>query len=243
MTERARARIGIVSGALFLGLLLAAVLLSGPHPAADASAAEIARHFEDPARRADLEILLAAIATAPAIVFLLVVWDMLRAGEGAPALWSHLVVLAGAIALAGNLASSVPHGVLAMSGPGRDPEVARALLDLGNVGLGFTLLPVAVLMGAVSMAGRASGVLPRWHCRLGGGLAVVVAISSFGVFQRTGPLAPNGPVSIAALLSLIAWGLTLWFVVVARLRPAALAPAPRRVDDLPVAPGTSRGGA
>lgn len=211
------ARLGIVSGALFLGLLLTAVLSSPPHPAADASAAEIASHFASHSTHIELEIYLAALSTMPATVFLLVLWRLLRTAEGETALWSHLALLAGGIALAANLATSVPHGVLAMDAKGRQADVALVLYDIGNVGLLFTLLPTAVLIVAVSLASLRTGALPRWFALLGFVAAAAQLLATAGMFARSGPLAPNAEAGIIALVLLLVWGIALWISLLRRL--------------------------
>lgn len=210
MTAHARARLVRNSGGAFLVLLLIALLTSPPHPEAGASAREIARHFAEHSRHIEIEILIAAASLIPALVFLVAVADHVRQAEEPPAWWSRIIVVAGSIALASTLAASVPHGVLAMDSTMRDPPIALALFDLGNVGLSFTLLPVAVLVGALSDVALRGDILPRWLGISGAGVAVALLVVASAMFARSGPLAPNAPLSIAGLGVLVAWLIALW---------------------------------
>ena len=65
------------------------------------------------------------------------------------------------------------------AGPHRDPSVAAALMDLGNMGFLLLPIPAGVLVGVTSLAARRGGFLPRWLALAGLPVAVVLILGGF----------------------------------------------------------------
>ncbi len=226
MTDRRDARLAAGAGVLFVAVMVLAPIFAPPHPGNDATTAEIARHFAEHRERITAEIYVVALAMAPALVFLVAVWHILREAEGAQAFLSHLALVAGTVTLAVNLSASAFHLLLTVElAEPTSLGTVELLFDLGNTALAFLTVPLMVLVAAVSLSALRTGVLPRWVSAPGFVVAALQLLASPAMFVRDGAFAPNGPVAVAAIVALLVWALALCVAIIrrtrARARPAA----------------------
>lgn len=90
-------------------------------------------------------------------------WDALRRGEGDPA-WLSAVALGAGLTQAALIAVVSPFWQSAVFRvrEGLDPQVARALFDLGNLGFANTWVVIAGLLLATGLSSLRTLALPRW---------------------------------------------------------------------------------
>ncbi len=75
------------------------------------------------------------------------------------------------------LVQAVGWGAAALhAGESRDPWVASALMDLGDMGFLLLPIPAGLLMAATSAAAPPGVIVPRWLARAGIALAVVLIV-------------------------------------------------------------------
>lgn len=171
-------RIGALSGVAFIGLFVAASTMGGSEsPSPDDSSGAIAVYMADNAPGWDLSIGLSLIAVACLVVFVSYLRQALQRAEPArtflpAAAWAGgLLFAAMLLAL---LSIQIASGVIASYGD--DTQVAKTLYLLSWDFAAVFGPPLAVLIGATSVAGLLHGGLPRW---LGwAGLPLVVLLLS-----------------------------------------------------------------
>ena len=117
--------------------------------------------------------------------FLASLWRAIRRVEGDEGLCAPAALIGGVLLLGPFLILVTAWGAAALqAGDHRDPLVAAALLDVGNMALILCLLPAMVLVVATTLAGRRSSLLPAWLARSGLPLAGVMLVGTwFGVTQ------------------------------------------------------------
>lgn len=218
----------LVSGFAFFVMLGLAVGLHPSHPDPAATPAEVREQFTADGGRLQFEIYLASLSLIPAFIFLGEIYRAVRGPEGSPARsWALAALVSGLVGLSVDLATSVFHACLALRADVLSDDAVQVLFDLGNVGLNYALIPIAALVATSSMAGRRAGVIGRGAASVGVLAAAVQLLASAGTYEADGPLAPNGPVSVAAVVSILVWALTFWFVLGVRRPATPPGPTPR----------------
>ncbi|MDQ3643722.1 MAG: hypothetical protein M3450_20205, partial [Actinomycetota bacterium] len=108
--------------------------------------------------------------------FLASLWRALRRVEGDDGICAPAALVGGIALLGPLLLQATAWGAAALqAGENRDPTVAAALFDLGNMAFILFPLPAAVMVAATSLAG-AGTLLPRWATRAGLSLALVMVM-------------------------------------------------------------------
>jgi len=158
-----------------LTVALGAIAVGEGTPPSDAPAPEIAAYFAEHSTSMLLNttlVVLGGFALYP--FFLASLWQAIRKAEGEGGLYATVALVAGVALLGPLLLQAAAWGAAALeAGPHRDPSVAVALMDLGNMGFLLMAIPAGLLIGATSAA--SSGViLPRWLARAGLPLAAVL---------------------------------------------------------------------
>jgi hypothetical protein len=197
------------AGALvfLLTIILGALAVGESSPDSDGPARDIASYFTDHQGGHLTNTFLVALgATVSYPWFLASLWRALRRVEGDDGICATAALVGGITLLGPLLMQATAWGAAALqAGENRDPSVAAALFDLGNMAFILFPLPAAVMLAATCLGG-AGTLLPRWAARAGLPLALVmVVVTWFG-------LAP---------LSFTLFGLWLTFVAVLLTRRRA----------------------
>lgn len=108
--------------------------------------------------------------------FLASLWRALRRFEGSDGICATAALVGGITLLGPLLMQATAWGAAALQvGENRDPTVAAALFDLGNMAFLLFPLPAAVLVAATSWAG-AGKLLPCWLARAGLPVAATLVV-------------------------------------------------------------------
>jgi len=190
------------AGALvfLLTIILGALAIGESSPDSDGPARDIAAYFADHQGGHLANTFLVVLGASVFYPwFLASLWRALRRAEGDRGICATAALVGGITLLGPLLLQATAWGAAALQvGENRDPTVAAALFDLGNMAFILFPLPAAVLVAATSLAGNGTP-LPRWLARAGLPLALaMVVVTWFG-------LAP---------LSFTLFGLWLAFVAV-----------------------------
>lgn len=197
------------AGALvfLLTIILGALAVGESSPDSDGPARDIAAYFADHEGGHLANTFLVVLGASVFYPwFLASLWRALRRAEGDTGICATAALVGGITLLGPLLLQATAWGAAALqAGENRDPTVAAALFDLGNMAFILLPLPAAVLVAATSLGGNGI-LLPRWLGRAGLPLALaMVGATWFG-------LAP---------LSFTLFGLWLAFVAVLLTRRRA----------------------
>ncbi len=197
------------AGALvfLLTIILGALAVGESSPDSDGPARDIAAYFADHEGGHLANTFLVVLGASVFYPwFLASLWRALRRAEGDTGICATAALVGGITLLGPLLLQATAWGAAALqAGENRDPTVAAALFDLGNMAFILLPLPAAVLVAATSLGGNGI-LLPRWLGRAGLPLALAMVVATwFG-------LAP---------LSFTLFGLWLAFVAVLLTRRRA----------------------
>ena len=173
------------AGALvfLLTIILGALAVGESSPDSDGPAREIAAYFADHQGGHLANTFLVVIGASVFYPwFLASLWRALRRAEGDTGICATAALVGGITLLGPLLLQATAWGAAALQvGESRDPTVAAALFDLGNMAFILFPLSAAVLVAATSLAG-AGTPLPRWLARAGMPLALaMVVVTWFGL--------------------------------------------------------------
>ena len=133
------------------------------------------------------------------LAFTVYVARTIRDREGSGGLLSGLALGGGLTAVVlGILAAIAQFAAVGRADEGIDPQVARALLDLSTISFVLTWLPLAVLTGAVAVAGVRFGILSR-PISIAGGAVTVALLAGLAAL----------PADAAYMAMVLSW---LWFI-------------------------------
>lgn len=215
MNGRRMERVAGVGGIAGLLLIVGANVGLGGTPAADAAPAEVLAFFT--AQRTPL--LVGVVLFALGYVLLLTLGAAIRqrlraAGDtsGMPdlafgaSLWTIVIGTVGQLAV----------GAAAFRAPELDAATAQTMSDVAT--LSFTVIGAAFagFIGAASISAGATRAWPRWLTWVGAVAAVLNLAKLFTLFATTGPLAPEGLLTFAALISIWVWTIAVGVVLVVR---------------------------
>jgi len=112
--------------------------------------------------------------------FLASLWRAVRRVEGDDGICAPAALVGGVTLLGPLLLIATAWGAAALqAGEHRDPVVATALLDLGNMAFVLFPLPAIVLIVATTLAARPGVLLPGWLARAGLPVAAVMMATAF----------------------------------------------------------------
>jgi hypothetical protein len=189
MSDGRVARWSPVSGAVFVALLLAGIVLVGDVPGADSSDAEIRSYFADHGNQVKLQIAY-FIATLAAVSFLWFVGLLaarVRQAEGEASWLSRIVVASGAASALVMLAGFAAESMVAATADHTsrfhvDPDTARVITDFGYPLTFETGLPLAApLVLPTTLAFRRAQAIPRWLGPAGLVVAAACVVGFLGV--------------------------------------------------------------
>jgi len=175
--------LGGAGAAAFLLLALLGALAVGVDsvPSSNAPAPEIARFFTEHRQGHILNLSLATLGAFffyPAFVATL--YSTLRYAETEGGTFATLALMGGLGLLPPLLVQAAAWG--AAAAPNEiDPAGASALLHLGNSAFTIVPFPIALIMGASSIVGLRTAVLPRWLSVSGAFFAVVFVLAGVAV--------------------------------------------------------------
>jgi len=157
-------------------IVLGAVAVGASPPDSDAPAREIAAYF---ANHRGGHLLDAGLVVLGGFVFypwfLASLWQSTRRAEGDDGLCAPAGLVGGVALLGPLLLISTAWGAAALeAGVNRDPAVATALLDLGNMAFVLFPFPAALLVAATTLAARPGVLLPGWLARAGLPVAAIM---------------------------------------------------------------------
>ena len=168
-------RLAPLSGIVFVVLVVVAFIpVGGSTPDSSDSPTKITNFYVDNHNKEFVAAALVAIGALFLAIFVASLWDRLRA-DGANA-WANVVLIGGAVSVAGFLVAVTMHAALADGGNhhfSQDAMVALNGLDSNSFFL--FALPLGIVMIGAAGAVLQIGVLPRWL----GWVALVLGIASF----------------------------------------------------------------
>ena len=173
------------AGALvfLLTIILGALAVGESSPDSDGPVGDIAAYFADHQGGHLANTFLVVLGASVFYPwFLASLWRALRRVEGDSGTCATAALVGGITLLGPLLLQATAWGAAALqAGENRDPTVAAALFDLGNMAFLLFPLPAAILVAAMSLAG-AGTLLPRWLARAGLPLApAMVMVTLFGL--------------------------------------------------------------
>jgi len=169
-----------------LMVLLGALAVGASPPDSDAPAQEIATYFADHRGGHVQDAFLVVVGGFVFYPwFLASLWRATARVEADNGLCAPAALVGGVTLLGPLLILVTAWGAAALqAGVHRDPSVAAALLDLGNMAFLLFPLPAVVLVTGTTLAGRPGTLLPAWLARAGLPVAaVMVAGAWFGLPQ------------------------------------------------------------
>ncbi len=132
--------------------------------------------------------------------------SFLARAEGGGAPLANAAFGAGILSSGLNIVGQAPQILLTLpSQAALDPSLARLLADLCFVMLNVANLPLAVMFAATAAVGFKTRVLPVWLSVLAAVVAAAAFALSFAVAQASGPLAPQGWLTLALYPSSVIW--------------------------------------
>jgi hypothetical protein len=166
--------------AFLLTIILGALAVGESSPDSDGPAREIAAYFADHQGGHLANTFLVVLGGCVFYPwFLASLWRALRRVEGDSGICATAALVGGISLLGPLLLQATSWGAAALqAGETRDPAVAAALFDLGNMAFILFPLPAAVMVAATSLAG-AGTLLPRWAARTGPPLALVMVVTTW----------------------------------------------------------------
>ena len=169
------------AGALvfLLTIILGALAVGESSPDSDGPVGDIAAYFADHQGGHLANTFLVVLGASVFYPwFLASLWRALRRVEGDSGTCATAALVGGITLLGPLLLQATAWGAAALqAGENRDPTVAAALFDLGNMAFILFPLPAAVLVAATSLAG--GKLLPRWTAKAGLPLALVMVVTTW----------------------------------------------------------------
>lgn len=230
-------RLLAVSGLLFLGLFtsglaLADLLADAAFPPPSAALDEIAAYFSQ--NGAAVRGLSVCHAFAALALMIFGAYLSHRVRRGQPSALGSIALAGGGVAGAFLLFDATIFWVLALPDVSHDPALLRALHGLSYLcGGGALALPLAALIGAVSLDALQSRSLPRWLAWAG--LVTTVDCLAYGtsLVAADGYWSPSGLVLAAVLPLLWVFATSIAILLERASVPDALTGA-SRTDDRPI---------
>ena len=204
MSERTKRRLEAVTGLAFVALMSVALLLPGQPPKAEDSIETITALLLD--RRSAFLVggYVAGLALMAYLWFLGGVQNYLRArgadGIGGAASAGGVFAITAML-----LGMAMFSGVAFVAARLGDPPLVRALTDTGNIAIETSKFGFAVFVLAVSSAGAASGVLPRWLVRLGVASVPVMLVSAVALFVDHGVFQFGAAIDLGGAVPALVW--------------------------------------
>lgn len=210
-----------LTGIAAMVLIVGGAILPGLPPPADAPANLVLPYFQTNAKSAQIGTYMGALGGVLWVWFSVAFYWVLRRTE-VHAVWS-LAYLAGVIIFA-SISTVVSAPYLVLSQPymkGADGALTLSLYGAFNQGVALATFAGALLCLAASVLILKSKIIPTWLGWLGLASAVAQWASASGLYIASGPLAPNGSVSIVAAGLSALW--TIAIAVALMLKPPASA--------------------
>jgi len=213
--------------------ILGLVVVGGFVPAQDpsASGAEIARFYGENATQIRVGMILAMVAFTLFVPFGIAIALQTRRTEQRPVL-TYMQIACVAIAALEGVLSCVIWAAAAFRPDVIDPDITRALNDLGWFAFLFDVAPFSLWLFAIAIAilrdTRAVPVLPRWLGYFNLFAAVAIEPACMMAFFKTGPFGYDGLLALyLPFCMFFAWILVMTVALIGavkRERPEPLTP-------------------
>jgi hypothetical protein len=132
--------------------------------------------------------------------------SFLARAEGGGAPLTHVAFGAGVLWAGLNIVGQAPQILLTLPSQAQlDPTLARVLADLCFVMLNIANLPLGMMFAATAVVSLKTRVLPTWLGLLAAVAAAAAFALTFAVAQASGPLAPQGWLTLALYPSSVIW--------------------------------------
>jgi hypothetical protein len=193
MQDDRYARYGAATGIVSVVLMFVGFALFGADiPDASASAQEWGSFFAEHQDRIQTAMVLLSLATFFLIWFVGSLRNAIATAEGPGGRLASIAVVGGAIAAA-FFVLAVSAWATAAFHPGEaDPELTRALSDLGALSAAPTAAGFAALFAALAVAGYRHGALPAPVAGLSALAAITQPLAMLTVATDSGAFAPDG---------------------------------------------------
>jgi hypothetical protein len=223
--ERWGAAAGI--GAFVLGG--AAASLERGAPAIGAPAQDVARFFS--AYRGELlaQSFLFVLSAGAWLWFLGSLRSYLLRWEGGAGTLSTVAFGTGVIGIGIQALIQAPQSALAMAS--RDPVEPSVAAVMANMGYAFNVIayiPLAVMLGAVTVLSVRTSAFPMWMASLSAGAAVAFVVMSAGIAVDSGPLAAGAWPTFIPYVAIAVWLLSASILLLKRTAGETAAIAPTR---------------
>lgn len=195
-----------LSGIVFVVILLLGMFAAPFPPQPGDAAAEIRSYYAEHAQGVRVFVYAQALGT---VFFLLFVCCLARALRARPhhSIAPDVTVASGVLVIAATLTGMGIFGGLAFGvAEESDPELVRALFDIGDMALNVGDFMLAVLVGVPSLVALRGDVLPRWVAVLGLVVAGAWALASVSIVVREGAFAgSSGPYGLTVVFGFLVW--------------------------------------
>ncbi|MDP9182880.1 MAG: hypothetical protein M3P04_08930 [Actinomycetota bacterium] len=209
------------SGPVFLAVFFGGILCAGwlPPMRANLSAQQVASIYADHTDRIRLGAVLIGMSGPFQGIWSALMSCQLRRIERDRPLLTYLQLVAGGVGILVVVIPAFVFGAAAFE-PGRDPEITKALNDLGwltMVGIGWpTVLQCLAVAGAVLTDHSEDPVFPRWFGWFNLWAILGLIPGPFLLFFHTGPFAWNGAATFWLPATVFGVWFAVWFVVLRR---------------------------
>jgi hypothetical protein len=209
-------RIGALSGPVAMALFVVAdsIGLPLPFPKISDSAASLQRTFAERVGQVHAMGVLEGLATLFILIFIVYLWNVLRAAEGMPAVLSNLTLASGGVFAAMNWTWCAIMVALAYAANAGMAGTVRAFWALGSVLVIYLDYPLALWFAGIAVVLFGSNLLPRWLAWWAAATSVAwIFAGLLGATVSSGFFSPNG-----GYLQAVPAGLEFVWVVVVGVR-------------------------
>ena len=189
-----------LNGVLFVAAFLAAFLVAGNPPGADAGAAALRDHYAD-----DTAILTSTYLVGIALFLYLSFLGTLtyRVREAGEPRLAAVAFAGGIMTSALYMTGALANAVLAYRTPA-DDGLLQAIYDVHLLAFVLTAFPSAVLVAATAIAAARTGTFPQWFNAVAG-LAAIGFLVGGAAFDSGGFFSPGGTYGLVATFVFLAW--------------------------------------
>jgi len=189
-----------LNGVLFVAAFVAAFIVAGDPPAADAGAATLREHYAN-----DAAILTSTYLIGVALFLYLSFLGTLtyRLREAGEARLAAVTFAGGLMTAVLYMSGALANAVLAYRTPA-DDVILQTIYDVQLLALVLTAFPSALLVAAAAIAASRTGVFPRWFNAVAA-IAAVAFLVGGAAFASDGFFAPGGTYALIATGVFLVW--------------------------------------
>lgn len=206
------------TGLVFVALVIVSVFLAPQAPKLSDPAEEIQTYFVDNKDGLLLQAFVSGLAAAFFLWFIGSLRSFLRPAEAGTGRLSAVAFGGGVAVVAAVIPIFAVSSALAYSvARESDPGLVRALFEVRHMFEIFSLFPLAVLLGAASIGGGRTRVLPQWLAWFGGLLALGQLVSGMALVFEGSELGPQGWYGLVVFALFLVWVIAVSVLMLQRL--------------------------